>query len=118
MANANRKRGDYLERQTKAALEAHGWFVVRAAGSLGAADLVALKGEFRPLLIACKTNGTVPPHERVALRKVAELADATPLCASRPKRGTIELRLVLTGPQAPLVDSLKAPVKGKRDEEL
>ena len=45
----NRTRGDDFERQTKDALRAYEWLVVRSAGSLGVADLVALRGGNTPL---------------------------------------------------------------------
>lgn len=114
----NRSRGDYLERQTRAALEAHGWLIVRAGGSLGAADLVALRAGKRPLLIQCKILGrgrTFPrmdPAERVALWDAAEKAGARPLIATRYTGGRVTLLEMLFGPLAtnyPLVDELHVP---------
>lgn len=93
--NANRQRGDYFERQTKAALQAAGWVVVRSAGSLGPADLVAVRrnslGGAHVLMVSCKTNGTASPAERAKLVDTADQAAAEPLMAHRPNRGTIEL---------------------------
>lgn len=95
MPNQNRQRGDYFERQTRSALEAAGWVVVRSAGSLGPADLVALRrnseGVAHVLLVSCKTDGRTSPAERAALVDVADRSVAEPLLARRPGRGVIEL---------------------------
>lgn len=94
MPNRNRDRGDYLERQTKAALEAYGWVCLRAAGSLGAADIMAIRVGFRPLLIACKINGYLSPDERELLRTWAARGGARPLMAQRTKPGRVGLWVV------------------------
>jgi Holliday junction resolvase len=102
MGNANRQRGDYFERQCRGALEAAGWVVVRSAGSLGPADLVAVRrnSEDRPhvLLISCKVDGRASPAERARLLEVADQAAAEPLLASRPSRGSIELASMIDRP--------------------
>lgn len=111
----NRTRGDYLERQTRDALRAHNWWVIRAAGSHGVADLVALRKGFRPLLIACKTNGVIAPAERQALLETAREADARPVMASRPegRRGVVEISLVqFEGTKS--IDLVKVPPRAKR----
>lgn len=93
--NANRQRGDYFERQTRSALEGAGWVVVRSAGSLGPADLVAVRrnsmGRPHVLLVSCKVSGSASPAERARLLDTADRAAAEPLMAHRPNRGTIEL---------------------------
>ena len=62
--------GADLERAAKKLLEDNGYYVVRSAGSKGAADLAALKpGEV--LLVQCKTDGYLDPAERVTFRKLA-----------------------------------------------
>lgn len=109
----NRQRGDYFERQAREALRGRGWFVVRAGGSLGPADLVALRAGFVPLLIACKTNGHILPAERLAIRKAADRAGARALLAMRPGRGQVSLRLIYEGPESPEVDLLTTPNAGK-----
>src|SRR4051812_30207374 len=109
MPNRARDRGDYLERQTKAALAVYGWVVVRAAGSLGPADLLAIRAGSTPLLVACKTNGTIPPAERAAIREAATLGGARPLLASRTKRGWVDLNLIIDKPRGPLIDQIKVP---------
>lgn len=55
-------RGIQRERQVRKLLEEEGWLVLRAAGSLGVADLVALKADSRPMLIEVKSTGAGPYH--------------------------------------------------------
>lgn len=108
----NRERGDYLERQTREALRAHGWIVVRAAGSHGIADLVALRRGFKPLLVSCKTDGRIGPAERLELVGAAETGAARPILASRSKRGWVDLALVYADGKPAPIDQIKVP---KRD---
>lgn len=69
------------------------WLVVRAAGSFGCADLVALKDGKRPLLVEVKS--TISPYshflpaDRERLRKAAELAGADATLAWWPSRGQL-----------------------------
>jgi Holliday junction resolvase len=114
MPNSNRQRGDYLERQTRAALEACGWIVVRAAGSLGVADLVALRADMRPLLVSCKLGpkggrASIPPAERAALVDAAHAAGARPIMATRTTRGHVDIRVVRADTSYPLVDRIRVP---------
>jgi hypothetical protein len=60
---ANRRKGDTFERATAKWLRLRGFYVVRSAGSLGVADLVALRSDNVPLLISCKYDGKIPPLE-------------------------------------------------------
>ena len=98
MPSTPRQRGDYFERQAKHALEAVGWIVVRSAGSLGPADLVAVRrnsaGHPHVLLISCKLDGRCSPAERAALLAAADTAAAEPLVASRPTKGVVVLATV------------------------
>jgi Holliday junction resolvase len=114
MPNRARNRGDYLERQTKAALIALDWVVVRSAGSLGAADLIALRWDKKPLLISCKITGTVPPAERMAIREAAAMAGARPVLATRVKRGWVCLYLIQEAPRGPEIDHIKVPAHAAR----
>lgn len=120
MTNSNRARGDYLERQTVHALRRYGWLVIRAGGSLGPADLVAVrKAHGRPvvLIIQCKiTNRArnmprVDPDERQALWNAAQQSGGRPMIATRYHPGRVAL-LELLGPQwtqYPLVDEIHVP---------
>lgn len=111
--NTNRQRGDYLERQTREALRAHGWIVIRAAGSLGVADLVALRRSFTPLLISCKTNGRISPAERTAIREAATQSDARALVACRTRRGYVDLHTVTADGLSDRIDQIKVPPRAK-----
>ena len=91
MANRRRQAGDYFERRTRDALEAAAYVVVRSAGSLGPADLVALKAGAPPMLISCKMSGKLPRRELMALCDVAEDAGATAVLAQRHKPGWVRL---------------------------
>ena len=75
------RRGHDRERAVKALLEDDGWLVVRAAGSLGIFDLVALKVGFTPRVVEVKstTDGpykTFGPSDRHALLDAAVRAGA------------------------------------------
>jgi Holliday junction resolvase len=117
MPNANRQRGDYLERTTKAALVEHDWWVVRAAGSLGPADLVALRAHSASLLIACKTNGKLPRAEREQLIEAAHRAGARPILATRTRRGWIDFLLVSAEGGRPYGEPVKVPSRTTSDDE-
>lgn len=76
------QRGARLERQVKAFLEEEGWFVIRAAGSKGPADLVALKSGYRPMLVACTLSRVKKPVvERLV--KIAREVGANAFLATR-----------------------------------
>jgi Holliday junction resolvase len=90
----NRQRGDYLERQCRAVLVSHGWWVIRAAGSHGVADLVAMRRGQTPLAVSCKLDGRVGPAERAALRQVADMAHVVPVIASRKRPGWVLLEVL------------------------
>lgn len=109
----NRRAGDYFERQCRATLRQHGWIVIRAAGSHGPADLVALRADKKPMLVSCKLNGYLRPQERVEFLAVAKQAGARGVVASRPKDGHVELAVLLTGGPPVSIDVLRAP-KGIR----
>lgn len=85
-------RGHQRERAVKLLLEDDDWFVVRAAGSLGDADLVALKDGHRPRLIEVKSSAKGPyehfwPADRARLLFAAELAGADAYLVWWPPRG-------------------------------
>jgi Holliday junction resolvase len=92
--------GRKLEYAAAAILWADGYWVIRAAGSKGSADIVALKrGE--ALFVQCKRSGTMGPGERNSLIGLARQLDGVPVCALWAKEGraarTVEFRQ-LTGP--------------------
>jgi Holliday junction resolvase len=89
-------RGHARERAVKQHLEADDYWVARAAGSLGDADLVALKAGKPSLLIEVKSTAQGPyehfgPADRARLRFAAQLAGASPVLAWWPPRGKLRL---------------------------
>ena len=73
--------GHNRERQVKALLVSKGWVVVRAAASLGCADLVALRNGDQPMLVEVKSTAGGPwktfgPAARAALSRAADQAGA------------------------------------------
>lgn len=65
----------------KRLLEAEDWFVMRAAGSLGDADLVALRDGSRPRIVEVKSTAGGPyerfsPAHRLELLLAARIAGA------------------------------------------
>jgi Holliday junction resolvase len=88
-------RGHTRERQVRKLLEDDGWFVCRAAGSLGDADLVALRdnqGDCRAWLIEVKSTARGPyhgfgPSRRFGLKVAAGIAGAQAwLCWWPPRK--------------------------------
>jgi len=94
MSLTNRQRGDYFERQVRDPLRAHGWVVIRSAGSLGVADIVALRKGNTPALVSCKLSARIGPDERAALIEAADRAGARAVVAHRPRGGRVELLAV------------------------
>ena len=87
---SGRQRGIDRERRVAFSLRAEGWTVVRAAGSLGVADLVAGK-DGRTMLVEVKSTLTpfahFPPADRVALLEAAHAAGWEPWLCWWPARG-------------------------------
>jgi len=115
MTLTNRQRGDYFERQVRDTLTAHGWLVIRSAGSLGVADLVALRKGNTPTLVSCKLSGRIDPAERTAILDAADHAGARAVVAMRPRGGRVLLAAVMrsTSRLVPL-DTLRVPPRDRR----
>lgn len=85
-------RGIARERQVRKLLEEDGWWVARAAGSLGDADLVALKATRTPRMIEVKSTSRGPyhsfgPQDRSDLLAAAQVAGAVAeLCWWPPRK--------------------------------
>jgi Holliday junction resolvase len=115
MPNKAYGRGRALEYQMKDKLEKQGYFVVRAAGSHGVADLVAI--DYGPqnvdlvikhlanridvqdnleaheiLFISCKIPQYAPPAERKALLDAAARFGAIPMMTKKNPKGQWELQ--------------------------
>jgi Holliday junction resolvase len=114
----NRARGDYLERQTIAALQAHGWLCIRAGGSRGVADVWALRAGNTPLLVQCKLDGKMGPGERTALIEASRQGGARPIMAARSKRGLVDIYVVRLDTSGPLIDQIRVPTRpGKAGDD-
>lgn len=90
------KPGPYFERQVKRALQHAGYYVVRAAGSRGETDLMALRKHgggngARVLLVQCKVGGKMSSTAWNSLYHLARRYGAIPILAYRTQRGLIRL---------------------------
>jgi Holliday junction resolvase len=119
MALSNRQRGDYFERQVVLALRAHGWICQRSAGSLGPADVWAMRNGKTPLFVACKLGGRIDPGERTAILDIADAAGARAVLAMRPRGGRVLLAQIHRGSsRAVPIDTLRVPARpGKQPVE-
>jgi len=82
-------RGHDRERSIQRLLELEGWVTVRAAGSLGPVDVVALR-DCQALLIESKSTAGGPyerfgPADRTTMIAIALRAGAVPLLCHWPK---------------------------------
>jgi Holliday junction resolvase len=95
----------------RSALRDRGWLVIRSAGSLGVADLVALRCGNTPLLVSCKITGLPPPHEREELLAAAATSGGRAIVATRDHPGWVSLYPMLsTAPRDYLpAEILKVP---------
>ena len=72
------RRGADFERRVRDALEADGYEVIRSAGSKTKVDLLGFKVD-QLLLIQCKrTDGYIPPDDRLALLALAQMIQPRP----------------------------------------
>ena len=95
-----------------AALRSHGWLTIRAAGSHGPFDLLALSPSgLEVALVQCKLGGPgrLAPAEWNGLFDLAILYGCIPVIASRPRRGRVLMQRLIgpkvdrgvRGPSAP-----------------
>ena len=81
------RQGADFERALIVDLERRGFFCIRAAGSRGAADIVALARGHRPLVVQAKRGASIVPAERLKLLDVAERTGAIGLLAFGARGG-------------------------------
>jgi len=79
----NRAAGDRFERRVRGLLESRGWWVIRAAGSHGIADLVAIRAGIT-LLVQAKISGRLSPAEWNGLVELGQKTGARPIMVERP----------------------------------
>jgi Holliday junction resolvase len=89
---SNAAFGHARERKVAARLTGENWWVMRSAGSKGAADLVCLKAERQPMMLQVKATAAGPfagfgPSERQVLLAAAAQAGARCFVVWWPKRG-------------------------------
>jgi holliday junction resolvase len=92
--------GARVERLVRDHLQANGYAVIKAAGSKGAADLVAFRRGWVLFVQVKRTQAQLSPAARTRLLELADTLGAhiaIPVVASKPARMPISYR-VLTGP--------------------
>lgn len=99
-------RGINRERRVRDWLTERDWWVCRAAGSLGDADLIALKAGHRPLMVEVKSTAQGPyehfgPKARADLLFAANMAGADCELAWWPPRGQLRFIPSSEWPTAP-----------------
>lgn len=91
----NKARGTAFERKVSAALTEDGYLVIRAAGSHGAADLIAIKpGQVLFVQVKLGGAGACSPAEWNEFFRLATSVAALPILAYRPGRQGIAYWLV------------------------
>ena len=85
---SNYERGRAFEYKCRNKLREKGWIVARMAGSHGAGDLLAGKGG-ESMMVQCKTDGVIPPKERLHLIETAKEFGATPMLGHHNDKGRI-----------------------------
>lgn len=91
------KRGADFERKVKVDLQAHGWFVVRSAGSHGPVDLVAQAPGPSVAWIQCKRDGRMSSEDQDALINLALAFNAIPVLAYKEKKEVCYAELFAEG---------------------
>lgn len=93
MPNRHYIAGRAFEYRVIRDLQERGFWCIRAAGSKGAVDILALaKGQI--LLVQAKTSGKFPRSERDVLALLAQDLDATPVLVDRADARKLTYRRV------------------------
>lgn len=82
MTTSHYQRGSAQERRLKVRLESEGYYVIKSAGSKGAADLVAIK-PYQILMIQAKLNDKISVEEWNTLYETARRLRAIPVLCFR-----------------------------------
>lgn len=95
MVNKGYERGRAFEYKMMTYYRRRGYYVTRSAGSHGAADLVAVKKNERPIFIQCKTGtAKVDMDEHNKLFRAALGAGARAIIVSKEVREPIVFKAV------------------------
>lgn len=89
------RRGRDFEYRVRDELLSRGYWVIRAAGSHGAVDLLALHTSEPMLFVQCKRDGRLPKCEAEELRSLARLYQARAMLACGPKVQLVEVKEVV-----------------------
>lgn len=76
--------GRAFEYRVRDDLTKDGYDCIRAAGSKGKIDIIALKTGQVLFVQVKRTDGQIPPADRAELLRLARLVDAVPLVAYQP----------------------------------
>lgn len=95
MPNKNYRRGYNFERKVRQYLDTLGYFTIRSSGSHTPVDVVAFpknnilpdRFEGFPLLIQCKTDGSLSKKESLDMHMLALDIRGVPIMASKNARG-------------------------------
>lgn len=87
--NRNYKNGAVFENQVKRYFESKHYLAFRSAGSHGLADVIAISGRGRAILIQCKKSGIFPTDEIKSLVSASHFYNCTFLLAHHKTRGKI-----------------------------
>ena len=85
MPNARYISGANFERRVKKYYIDHGWVAIRAAGSHGIVDVIAVRGGVIEM-VQCKTGGIISTEDIEDLIKAAQVAGGAPKIAYRVGR--------------------------------
>lgn len=105
MSRTNYQRGREFEYRTRKRLREMGAvYIMRAASSKGAADLISLWParldnifDSQVWLIQCKMDGKLPKKEREELQRLAKETGKRAVLAYKSKRGTLLFKDIVTG---------------------
>jgi Holliday junction resolvase len=96
MVNKGYERGRAFEYKMVTYFKRRGYYVTRSAGSHGAADLVAVKKNQRPIFVQCKTGAAkVDMEEHNKLFHAALAAGARAIIVSKEARKPVIFKAVI-----------------------
>jgi Holliday junction resolvase len=81
------QRGARVEREVQKWLEARGFTTMRAAGSKGKIDVMAIRDDEQLFIQVKISDGLIKPAERRELIRLGRMAGATPLVAYKEETG-------------------------------